>query len=150
MLVSQCNLWNHWWLHRPIWFMKEMDYGMSVMTMGWVLCSNGGKEINLIWTKGSEENSSIPNQSKPLELHFCYQHCVENHNILHHSFPSIERTWTTDCWSIPFYSFFLAMMVIISLSFTSSEPKFVPKCFDCCFQLAWQTIDYIEVVTNED
>ena len=91
-----------------IFCLKEPDYVCKLMSTYGGLCPPGRERKGTART--CDDGSVVKfTYDEPWANHFDYRHCVDNHNNLRHSKPSLEETWRTFRWAIRVLAFFLGL-----------------------------------------
>ena len=73
--------------------MKEPNCVMKIIdTCGHLLADDTCKYTVIIWKENGEDVVKKFKYELPYNLHYRYNHAVDNHNNLRHTLPSIEDT----------------------------------------------------------
>ena len=92
--------------------MREPDYVMKLMSTYGTLDTDENSKLNKRTFTSRTTKQPTTASFKYTEVfnnHFKYRHCVDDHNHLRHSVPSIEGTWVTSRWACRVFSFILAI-----------------------------------------
>ena len=97
--------------------------------------------------RGNGPNRISSKYTKPFDWHFRYRHCVDDHNNLRHSLPSIEDTWVTQRWENRVFAFLLAIsevnlyLTLKHFCYTNNYSANFPKYIPFRRKFAWMLID---------
>ena len=92
--------------------MKDKDFVMKMMSTYGGLTEKPKQKSTWRWFKARGNEHPTCQQFKYKETfanHYLFRHCVDNHNNLRHSVPSIEGTIKTHCWPTRVFSFLIAI-----------------------------------------
>ena len=93
--------------------MKDKDFVMKLMSTYGGLVETRGQEKTWRWFKANRAggNSILRffRYKEPFANHYKYRHCVDDHNNLRHSIPSIEGSIKTHRWELRVFCFILAI-----------------------------------------
>ena len=96
-----------------LFMMKDKNFIMKLMSTYGGLTMKPDQKKTYRWYKGETPQSDASVKTfkypEPFANHYLYRHCVDDHNNLRHSVPSIEGTMVTHRWEFRVFSFLLAI-----------------------------------------
>jgi len=95
-----------------IFCMKDKDWVMKMMCTYGGLQNISDMKKTYRWIKGNNQSPARSVSFKykePFANHYNYRHCVDDHNNLRHSVPSIEGSIVTQRWVMRVFCFILAI-----------------------------------------
>ena len=96
-----------------LFMMKDKDFVMKLMSTYGGLVVDSDQQKTFRWFKGARASDTATlkyfRYEEPFANHYKYRHCVDDHNNLRHSVPSVEGSIKTHRWELRVFSFILAI-----------------------------------------